>query len=113
MNPHQTFITDNWGTTGAAVNLSSGNLVVAATDLSRPHPYLPLTVQRTYNSQACPSCSIIGSGWRLDAEWKIEANSDASVVTVTEGDGTEYRFVLNGSTYTAEAGYYGKLVNTQ
>ncbi len=103
----QAFVGQPFAGSEAAVNLSSGNLVLTAPDLSAPIPLMPLVLNRTHNSEGCGSCTILGTGWRLSAEWAV--NADASGAVVVEGDGTEHRFTWNGSGYIPEARFYGTL----
>ncbi len=106
-DPRQAFVQLPFGTNSARVNLSSGNLVLSAVDVSVPVPYLPHVLARTYNAQDCGACTILGVGWRLGAEWTVAETADGAIVTA--GEGTEHRFTWTGSAYVPEARYYGTL----
>lgn len=72
------------------VNLQNGNVVLQATDAVLPGPVFANVLRRTYNSQGCLTCSALGGGWRLNAEWRLERGE--SHIVITEGDGSEIRF---------------------
>jgi RHS repeat-associated protein len=107
LDPRQAFMGFDWGTQMASVNMSSGNLVVSARDSAIPTPYLSQVVQRTYNSQGNAG-TLLGKGWRLNAEWRVE-HGESTAPVVVEGDGTEHRFTWNGTDYDPEAWYTGRL----
>ncbi|HYF95147.1 MAG TPA: RHS repeat-associated core domain-containing protein [Symbiobacteriaceae bacterium] len=95
-------VDDRWtmlpvGAPGASgfVNLQNGNMVLQATDAVLPGPVLANVLRRTYNSQGTAD-GLLGGGWRLNTEWRLEDRGHSLIIT--EGDGTEHRFRNGGQT---------------
>ncbi|HLN63107.1 MAG TPA: DUF6531 domain-containing protein, partial [Symbiobacteriaceae bacterium] len=110
LDQRQAFVQASLGSHGATVNLSSGNLALTAVDSAISLPSMGQTVARAYNSLAPQTGTILGTGWRLNAEWTVDEGTDWAVLT--EGDGTEHRFRWDGSSYLPEEWYYGRLQRT-
>lgn len=85
------------------VDLQSGNLVLPVTDAVVPFNRTAVVLRRTYNSGTQAHLGV-GKGWRLNAHQRIDEVTYGSdtVVSWTDGDGSQTRFTLQGGQYLAE-----------
>jgi RHS repeat-associated protein len=93
------------------VNLASGNLAYAATDLVYPGRLLTATFRRTYNSQGAGVTGPLGNGWDHNYNWTLTPAGGGAQV-LKEGDGSTFTFTSpdNGLTYTTPPGARMRLI---
>lgn len=94
------------------VNLASGNLAYAATDLVYPGRLLVTGFRRTYNSQGTAYSSTVGNGWDHNFNWTLTAQRDGTQ-TLKEGDGATFAFTPtdDGLSYEAPPGARMRLIS--
>jgi RHS repeat-associated protein len=93
---------------GEPINVATGNMSMAQTDILIPFKETPLELSRTYNSQDDFSGGF-GYGWRSNFDISLSEQLDQSVVEV-DGDGVYTIYTSNGNgTYTPSAGKYSQL----
>ena len=95
------------------VNIVTGNVYDVETDLSYSSPGLPVSFQRTYNSQD-PRIGSLGRGWSQSFGMKIEQTQHNNQGTLTETTAGGARIVWtaidqNGN-FAPPAGVHGTLV---
>lgn len=86
------------------INLSTGNFWRTETDLTVQARGLPIVWSRTYNSRSS-YVGPFGAGWTFSFGEQLEEQENGDVL-YREGDGTEHRFALNGSSYAAPPGLH-------
>jgi RHS repeat-associated protein len=98
----------------AYLNLTTGNLVLLATDSVIPGPHLAQVFRRTYNSMAPAVSGAFGSGgWTLNMVQRLQQDHETGTVTLVEGDGSELRFTRNpDGSYTAPVAVWMTLTAT-
>jgi len=85
----------------AYLNLSTGNLVVTATDSVVPGPKLAQVFRRTYNSLGSSGAGPLGTrAWSLNTIQTLEETAPGEV-TLVEGDGSRLVFRLKDGAYVA------------
>jgi len=90
-------------TQGDPVNMSSGNMHRAMTDVSVVARGIPVGIARTYNSRSGYN-GPFGYGWTWSYGEELIANADGTV-TYRESDGSEHAFTRDASgVYHAPAG---------
>jgi RHS repeat-associated protein len=96
---------------GGYVNLTSGNLAYAATDLVYPGRLLTTAFRRTYNSQGADGSTTLGNGWDHNFNWTLSAGANGAQI-LKEGDGATFTFTSpdSGQTYTTPPGARMRLV---
>ncbi|MCP4658565.1 MAG: RHS repeat protein, partial [bacterium] len=77
------------------INLATGNLWFAETDLYIQARGLPIQWSRVYNSRSTRS-GLLGYGWTFGYGEHLEEQTDGSVL-YREADGTEHRFTPDGA----------------
>jgi YD repeat-containing protein len=85
------------------INVFSGNLVIATSDMAIENPGVPLTFTRMYNSQSQHNVinsdntqpSMIGNNWTCTFDAHIAQNS-AGGISVFDADGAEYDYIYVG-----------------
>lgn len=82
---------------GGMVNLVSGNLYVAATDLSFQGKAFPLGVTRSYNSLLASTAGPFGLGWTFNYGQTLAFGGGGNV-TWSGSDGSAFLFVAKGTT---------------
>lgn len=93
------------------VNVASGNLVYAATDLVYPGRLLATVFRRVYNHQRASVAGAMGYGWDHNLNWVLSPGSDG-VMILKEGDGSTFTFNPGGDgvNYTSPPGAHMRLV---
>jgi YD repeat-containing protein len=84
---------------GAPVDAEDGNMYHTFNDIYVPGRGLPLVFTRTYNSNAAATNGPLGYGWVDNLSTSLAIS--ASTVVLTEENGAQTTFTLNGSTWTA------------
>ncbi len=84
---------------GAPVDAEDGNMYHTFNDIQIPGRGLPLAFTRTYNSLAASTNGPLGYGWvdNLGANLAVSG----STAVLTEENGAQTTFTLNGSTWSA------------
>lgn len=83
------------------VNVGTGNVLMQENDMSVPHKGVPLTYQRTYNSQSQHDVtgtdgsepSMYGNGWTSTFDAHISGSSTGTI-SVFDVDGARYDYTL-------------------
>ncbi|MGC2649247.1 MAG: DUF6531 domain-containing protein [Candidatus Cybelea sp.] len=109
----------------AMVNVGTGNLVVAATDVDVPEQGIDLAFQRVYNMQSEHDYgnglegddggdpAIFGNRWTNNFDANIVYNSTANTITVYDSDGSACTYTSNtDGTWQPCTGEYATLVPT-
>jgi YD repeat-containing protein len=89
------------------VNVGTGNVLLQVLDMAVPHKGVPLTYQRTYNSQSQhdvagtdgTEASMYGNGWTNSFDAHI-AGSQTGPISVFDVDGARYDYALAGDGVT-------------
>ena len=95
---------------GDPVNTETGDFWRSFGDLSRPGRGMPLSLTRTYNSEAAPTNEPFGYGWSFNYGVSLSGLGTNSV-TLHEENGSEETFTLSGNHYTAPPRVQATLVN--
>lgn len=102
-------------------NVSTGNLVIRATDMAMKNKTLPISFMRAYNSQSQHDYantdgsvpSNYGEGWTNSFDAHISANS-AGGLTIFDGTGAQFDYTPNGSGgWNPPAGVHAQLTLDQ
>ena len=105
----------------AMVNVGTGNLVVAATDVDVHEQGIDLAFQRVYNMQSLHDYNgddggdpaIFGNRWTNNFDANIVYNSAANTITVYDIDGAACTYTANGNgTWQPCTGEYATLIPT-
>ena len=105
----------------AMVNVGTGNLVVAATDVDVPEQGIDLTFQRAYNAQSLHDNNgddggdpaIFGNRWTNNFDANIVYDPNANTITVYDLNGTACTYTSNGNGgWIPCTGVYATLVPT-
>jgi RHS repeat-associated protein len=93
------------------VNLASGNLVHASTDMVYPGRLMAMAFRRTYNSQAASVAGSLGYGWDHNFNWSLTPAA-AGAIVLRQGDGSSFTFPLrsDGTGYDTPPGSRMRLV---
>ncbi len=90
-------------TAGETVNPATGDVRLAATDLTLPGAGIPLAFTRTYDAQAAQAeeaagtAPPLGYGWSDNLNMTLAYNLTTQAATITEEDGAQVVFVPNPS----------------
>jgi len=85
--------------------VSTGNLVVTATDLARSAPSIGVVIRRIYNSMSQSDLGF-GYGWSLNCNYVL-VEDELGDITLQEGDGSAHVFNLNpDGAYARPAGVF-------
>jgi RHS repeat-associated protein len=87
------------GYVGSPVDTATGNFWHSFDDLAIPGRGLALELSRTYNSLAAGTAGRFGYGWT--DSYGMSLNIGPSTTVVTQENGSQITFTLNGSTWSA------------
>uniref|UniRef100_A0AAU2V2F5 FG-GAP-like repeat-containing protein n=1 Tax=Streptomyces sp. NBC_00003 TaxID=2903608 RepID=A0AAU2V2F5_9ACTN len=76
---------------GDPVNTATGAVTESATDVSVPGVGLPFTLSRAYRSTTTTADGLLGKGWSLPFEAKLQLSADKA--TLVDGDGAQIIFL--------------------
>lgn len=104
----------------AMLNVGTGNLVVAATDVDIHEQGIDLAFQRVYNMQSLHDANgddggdpaIFGNRWTNNFDANIVYNSAANTITVYDLDGTACTYTSNNGNWVPCTGEYATLAPT-
>lgn len=104
----------------AMLNVGTGNLVVAATDVDIHEQGIDLAFQRVYNTQSLHDYNgddggdpaIFGNRWTNNFDANIVYSADAQTITVYDIDGAACTYTANAGSWIPCAGEYATLAPT-